>query len=95
MTGAPEVATDADSLDFVSTGTYAFLHDVNSVKYLYSSDCQKLYLATSTFNNNGLGIILPKDAPYKDAIDTMWAQALSYVYLGVLVNNFTPNTHLN
>ncbi|PVD37581.1 hypothetical protein C0Q70_00177 [Pomacea canaliculata] len=71
MTGAPEVATDADSLDFVSTGTYAFLHDVNSVKYLYSSDCQKLYLATSTFNNNGLGIILPKDAPYKDAIDTI------------------------
>lgn len=71
MRNMPEVTSDTVALEYVMTGEMAFLHDVNNVKYMYAVNCKELYLAASIFNNNGFGLILPEDAPFKDAVNDL------------------------
>ena len=71
MHNMPEVTSDVVALEYVMAGKMAFLHDVNNVKYMYAVNCKELHLAASIFNSNGFGLILPEDAPYKDAVNNL------------------------
>ena len=71
MHDMPEVTSEEVALDHVMSGEMALLHDINNVKYMYAVNCKELHLAANVFNSNGFGIILPENAPYKDAVNNL------------------------
>ncbi|XP_076458879.1 glutamate receptor ionotropic, kainate 1-like [Babylonia areolata] len=71
MTDMPEVTSEDMGLEHVMRGDTAFMHDVNSVQYMYAVNCKQLHLAASIFNSNGFGIIMRENAPYKDAVNDL------------------------
>ncbi|KAK7111831.1 hypothetical protein V1264_011398 [Littorina saxatilis] len=71
MRDMPEVTSDEEALRYVMSQESAFLHDVNNLKFMYAVNCEKLHLAAEVFNSNGLGLILPEKAPYKDAVNQL------------------------
>ncbi|KAK7498613.1 hypothetical protein BaRGS_00010273 [Batillaria attramentaria] len=71
MEAGPDIRDISDAMSHVLKGGAAFLYDISQLDYLYKQDCQNLHLAKKVFNANGLGFVLPENAPYKQAFNNI------------------------
>ncbi|XP_070181253.1 glutamate receptor ionotropic, kainate 1-like [Littorina saxatilis] len=69
MQEGPNVLDVDQALQYVKDGTGVWLYDISQLDYFYRQDCQTLHLAKRVFNANGLGFVLPQQAPFKRAFN--------------------------
>ncbi|PVD37587.1 hypothetical protein C0Q70_00183 [Pomacea canaliculata] len=64
----PTVQSNADAMDLVLSGSYAFLTDREQLNLLRKGNCQMLVQSEEPFNNNGLAFFARKGWPLLDEV---------------------------
>lgn len=67
--GAPVVELEKEAIELVQTGPYAFISDALGLEWTASSSCGRFVVAEERFNKGSYAFILPKGAPYSDAVN--------------------------
>lgn len=71
MAHRPHVKTDADAVKYVMEGSAAYIEGQNIISYLYNKDCKHLHITKDTFISMGLGFAVPKNANYREQMNTV------------------------
>ncbi|BFZ02739.1 hypothetical protein BsWGS_05778 [Bradybaena similaris] len=69
METMPNITSGDEALALVRTQNFAYMSDRSQLEYIQQNNCESYMLADEIFNTGGMGIIVPKNAAFLNAMD--------------------------